>query len=177
MPIPQYPYSQRQYEPLRDNLFYIDFSGVSFFNNDAVSKLKYQARGTSLPEKTLNTLTDGFVNQQSNYGDMETQAGRTWTVTFREIYEDTNIRVILNQWYDTIFNKTTFTQGSKMEYAWDVYVQFAGLSKEIFKEYTLVRAFPNSIGETSLTYPTGGGSGNIMEFTTTFTFDYIIEPE
>lgn len=175
MPIPQYPFSTRQYEPLRDNLYVVDFTGVPFFTKDSQNKLQYQVRGTAIPAKTLHIQTDAFTNQQSSYADMEEQTGRRFTITFEEIYETDNIRDILNEWFNTCFNKTTFTQGSKIEYAWDLYLMLIGLNKEVFREFKLIRAFPETIGEVSLSYPRGGGSGNLMTFDVTFVFDYFDE--
>jgi len=56
--------------------------------------LQLLARSSSIPERTIDTFSDGFINQQTNYAGFMTQAGKTWEVTFLDIYDPQDIRKI-----------------------------------------------------------------------------------
>jgi len=191
-PLPRYPYNSKLFEPQRSHLWIVDFSAVPLFTNGAIInqtnygtvpiansiplKLQYQARGTTLPERTLGTITDGFMNQQTNYAEFESQAGRTWTCTFLEFYDTVNIRDIFNQWMNVIHNKETGEQSHKVVYAWDLFIKKHEMDGTIFRTFRLVNAFPTTLGPETLTHPDTGVGGKIT-FDVTFTYDYYKQEE
>jgi len=172
--IPISPYSEMTLNPQFDNLWVIDFSKVNILSvtGNIPQTLQLQAKAASIPEHVIDSIPDGFINQQTNYAGFESQSGKTWEVTFLDIYDPADIRRIFEQWQKLIFDKTTFTQGYKKNYAFDLSVVMLDYNRQPFRKYVLYRAWPSSISAVSLTYPETGGAPTLVKPVITFTYDY-----
>lgn len=175
MAIPIFPYAESMFNPQLNNLWIVDFSKVGVLQVPAKQNLQLLARSSSIPERTIDTFSDGFINQQTNYAGFMAQAGKTWEVTFLDIYDPQDIRKIFMQWQKVIFNTDNFTQGYKKAYAFDIDITLLNYERLPYRKFVLYRAFPTTISNTDLTYPESGGSPGKIQISVTFTYDYFDE--
>ncbi len=145
----------------RGYTFYVTLP-VGPFKSDSV----YLVKSSSLPVGTINPIETDW--QGNKYKLAGTQEYTDFSVTFNVDVED-NIRLTFVNWQKSIHNTENNIHGSPGEYMKDVIVEhISHVTGESIMTYTLVKAWPTSVGELALDY----SSQDVATFDVTFAYQF-----
>jgi len=126
---------------------------------------EYLVKSTKLPETTIGELETDW--QGNKYKIASTEEYADFTVSFKmDKYDD--IRYRFTDWARDIHDTESGTHGNPMDYMSDITLKHLSGNGSPIMIYTLVGAWPKSIGEVSLDY----SSKEIASFDVTFTYQY-----
>lgn len=147
----------------RAYMFYAYISSPVGGNSDSDA---YLVSATTLPASTIDPIEVAW--QGMTYKPASTQTFDDWTVTFR-VDINANIRDKMENWKNVVHNAQTNAHGNPQTYMVDQRVQMLNpQTRSPSIEYTLVKAWPSSVGEVSLDHT----SKEIATFDVTFTYVY-----
>jgi len=131
-----------------------------------VDSYKYLVRSTSLPETTLEEI---MVNWQGlDYKMSGKQTFTDWTITFN-VDKTYNLRKDFEDWIGLAHQiADVHKYGSPSEYMRDQTLILLDYDGSEISQFTLVDAWPKSVGPVTLDY----SSQDLAQFDVTFTYQY-----
>ena len=161
------------YDGARPSLFSVNLSvpaGIGI-SNVSVSKFSFVCRSANLPEFTLSHIETPYFGRkiklagERSFGD--------WTVTVMND-EDFSVRAMFEAWSNAMNRIVSNVRDPALggdAYKTDLQVIQYAKTGEIIRSYTIVGAFPTSLGSIALDWDS---TNSIEAFPVTFTYDYFI---
>ena len=126
---------------------------------------EYLVKSTKLPETVIGEVETDW--QGSKYKIASTEEYTDFTISFKLDRID-NIRHKFIQWANDIHNTETGRHGNPSNYLSDITLDHLNGKGQSIMKYTLVGAWPKSVGEVGLDY----SSKEIASFDVTFAYQY-----
>ena len=132
------------------------------------AELSFLCKATTLPGQSITATVVDFRGRQIKLAG-DSRAFEDWSMT---VINDTsfNIRNSFEQWMEKINNMSTNGGATNpADYQTDIVVQQLDRDDKVLKTYTLINAFPVSLGEIAVSYDT---NDSIEDFTIDFAYEY-----
>lgn len=146
----------------RQYLFMIYLSGTSFPGN-----YQYLVSSTTMPPLTVDPLEVNWQGQVIKYGT--THTWDDWTVTFK-VDSNADIHKRFVEWSNRIHNPETGVNFPPASYMANQRVQMIDGTGSPIREFKLMLAWPQSVGEITLDY----SAKETATFDVTFSYQYAI---
>lgn len=141
-----------------------------------IEQSAFQCKASNLPASTIGMIEVPYFGRK-----IKVAGDRTfddWTCTFIND-ENFNIRNALEYWSNAMDQLSTNNQRKRINgadqnpysYVANITINQYGKQGEIVKEYTLVNAFPTSVGQIDVSWE---NNDQIEEFDVQWTYDYFI---
>ena len=133
-----------------------------------ISDLSFLCKSTTLPGQTITATVVDFRGRQIKLAG-DSRAFEDWSMT---VINDTSfsIRNAFEKWMEKINNMATNGGVTNpAEYQTDIIIQQLDRGETVLKTYTLINAFPVSLGEIAVSYDT---NDTIEDFTIDFAYEY-----
>lgn len=146
----------------RGYLFYakVTGGGVSFD-----SKHPYLVNSTVLPAQAIEPITTNWQGNEYKIGGVNTFSD--FTITFKSDVKN-DLRTKFLEWTKEIHNPTTNVHGNPDKYFGQVDLTQLDVEGKPIMSYSLINAWPSSVGEMTLDY----SSKEISTFDVVFTYQY-----
>lgn len=154
--------------PSKFNVLFNVPAGVSI-DSASVQKFTFTCHSASLPESTLGEIEVSYFGRK-----IKKPGDRTFTDWDVSVYndEDFGVRSMFETWSNAINSLQSNVMESNLsneDYKTNLVVQQFAKDGEIIRAYTIVGAFPLSIGKIALNWDT---TNTIEEFDVSFAYDY-----
>ena len=152
----------------RANQFRVILSTFPVGADNVTADLSFLCKSTTLPGQSITATVVDFRGRQIKLAG-DSRAFEDWSMT---VINDTsfNIRNSFEQWMEKINNMSTNGGATNpADYQTDIVVQQLDRDDKVLKTYTLINAFPVSLGEIAVSYDT---NDSIEDFTIDFAYEY-----
>lgn len=167
--------SQLEFGGARPSLFQVicNFPNGTEANVDAVQKLAFLGRSSSIPESEIGVISLPYFGRSVKFAGDRTFA--SWGITIIND-EDFAVREALEEWHNLLNDRIENVRDGNFvnpnglgSYKQDVVVQQYSQSGDVIREYTLIGAFPVSIERIPLDW---ASTNRVQEFNAVFAYDY-----
>ena len=152
----------------RANQFKVILQTFPEGSDDVSNDLSFLCKSTTLPGQTITATTVDFRGRQIKLAG-DSRAFEDWSMT---VINDTSfsIRNAFEKWMEKINNMATNGGVTNpADYQTDIIIQQLDRGETVLKTYTLINAFPVSLGEIAVSYDT---NDSIEDFTVDFAYEY-----
>tara|TARA_B100000686_G_C16693989_1_gene919391 strand:- start:802 stop:1356 length:555 start_codon:yes stop_codon:yes gene_type:complete len=150
----------------RANLFKVSIPSPSGISGDIATDLVYRAKATSVPSSTVEAVEVPYGGRTYRFAGTRTYEDWTCTIT---LDEDQKEKAFFEDWNNLINDRVTGQSVNPEDYVKDIEIQMLGKDGSVQRTYTLIDAWPHTVGELTLDW---SETGTILEVETTWAYSH-----